>query len=902
MVSREQGIATLLFCLLLVASCSGDNGSGQEKERSPFDPARGLTSQALHAEAAEAYQRLAVQFAEEGDAHGEWKATLERARSLYRIPRKEQALELIGVARELAADVPERQARTTYYHAAFLHQAGNLGQALVVAGEARDWSDRTDDPDLISYGHGVLATVLSLSGRYDEAVAINEGLVTRFRDVDPDPRNLAYSLHEVAIDYKHLGRFDDALFAYEQAIEFFREHDDKRWLGIGLANLGNLHFSHGDAEQALALYLESIRIAEELDNTYSQGLGHHSVSNLYAFSGNHAKAREHAERALEINRSASQPYGELASLISLAALELEEERASEAEALLREALTLADETGYGFEAADARINLAVVLVELGRAEDGLALVEDALQRSAEMDDPNLHLQALSARARVLAALGRLGDADRDYETAIAALESWRGRLAMGDLRLGIAERRIALFEDAIENLMRQGQVEKAFAVAERARARLLLELMAERRDFGAADRREELLRQLQTRHVAAARTRSPEAAKRLEDQIDALIAELNAFERREGERDPALAAARFPRPISAVAVRDGLISEQRALIAWFWGEHRVYGWWLDGEGTRGVDLGPADALRPLVEFLRAAIESPTSPVDWRPAAQRVYERLVAPLRPTAVQEWLVVPSGPLNRLPLEVLIPAAGKPPLGATRRIIYGPSASVLTALAQAPESPGIDRAMLALGAPAFAGRTDPGQLRGVALSPLPWAEGEARFVYELYEPQGADLLLGEDATLDAWLAAAPQRYRYLHFATHAIVSDRRPSETRIALSGGGLDLPTIRAQALRAQLVTVSACDSAIGKDVRGEGIVGLPHSFLASGARGVVVALWSVEDEAAAGFMRDFYEELHRGRPAAEALASVRRRWMLESGERSHPARWAPFIQIGGLAGGR
>ena len=63
-------------------------------------------------------------------------------------------------------------------------------------------------------------------------------------------------------------------------------------------------------------------------------------------------------------------------------------------------------------------------------------------------------------------------------------------------------------------------------------------------------------------------------------------------------------------------------------------------------------------------------------------------------------------------------------------------------------------------------------------------------------------------------------------------------------------------------------------------------------------MVVALWNVEDEATAGFMREFYEELHRGRSAAQALASVRSRWMFDSGERSHPARWAPFILVGGL----
>ena len=248
---------------------------------------------------------------------------------------------------------------------------------------------------------------------------------------------------------------------------------------------------------------------------------------------------------------------------------------------------------------------------------------------------------------------------------------------------------------------------------------------------------------------------------------------------------------------------------------------------------------------------------------------------------------LVVPAGPLSRLPLEVLIPAEGEPPLGATRRVIYGPSASVLTALALTPESTDVDRAMLALGAPASDGEAASGRSRGAALPPLPWSEDEARFVYELYEPQGAELLLGRDATLDAWLAAGPGRFRYLHFATHAIVDDRRPSRTRIALTRGGLDLATIRAQALHAELVTISACESAIGRDVRGEGIVGLPHSFLASGARGVLVTLWNVEDESAAGFMREFYAELHGGRSADEALASVRSRWMSDSGTRSH--RW-------------
>jgi CHAT domain-containing protein len=142
------------------------------------------------------------------------------------------------------------------------------------------------------------------------------------------------------------------------------------------------------------------------------------------------------------------------------------------------------------------------------------------------------------------------------------------------------------------------------------------------------------------------------------------------------------------------------------------------------------------------------------------------------------------------------------------------------------------------------------------------------------------------------------PSRYRYLHFAAHARVSDRQPKETHVVLSGGNLDLAAIRQLRLRADLVTLSACETALGLRVRGEGVIGLPHAFLAAGARGVLVTLWRIGDESAANFMREFYGELHAGRSAAEALRLVRQKWIREGGASAHPARWAPFVLVGGL----
>jgi CHAT domain-containing protein len=109
-------------------------------------------------------------------------------------------------------------------------------------------------------------------------------------------------------------------------------------------------------------------------------------------------------------------------------------------------------------------------------------------------------------------------------------------------------------------------------------------------------------------------------------------------------------------------------------------------------------------------------------------------------------------------------------------------------------------------------------------------------------------------------------------------------------------LDPPAIRRLELTAELVTLSACETALGRQVRGEGVVGLSHAFLAAGARSTLVTLWPVTDRSTLRFMTDLYGELHGGRSPAEALQSVRQRWIASAGATSHPAFWAPFILLG------
>jgi CHAT domain-containing protein len=116
------------------------------------------------------------------------------------------------------------------------------------------------------------------------------------------------------------------------------------------------------------------------------------------------------------------------------------------------------------------------------------------------------------------------------------------------------------------------------------------------------------------------------------------------------------------------------------------------------------------------------------------------------------------------------------------------------------------------------------------------------------------------------------------------------------VTLVGGDLALPDIRRAELAADLVTLSACETALGRQVRGEGVIGLPHAFLSAGARAVVVTLWRVRDRAAADFMREFYAAVATGTPPADALRGVRQRWIGSGDRRAVPEAWAAFVLMG------
>jgi CHAT domain-containing protein len=192
----------------------------------------------------------------------------------------------------------------------------------------------------------------------------------------------------------------------------------------------------------------------------------------------------------------------------------------------------------------------------------------------------------------------------------------------------------------------------------------------------------------------------------------------------------------------------------------------------------------------------------------------------------------------------------------------------------------------------------------RGLNLTPLPSTRQEVQAISTLF-PQGHEYL-GPDATEEKAKALGPDS-RLIHFACHGLIDEQFPLNSALALSmpehpTEGQDNGLLQAWEifesvrLDADLVTLSACDTALGKEMGGEGLIGLTRAFQYAGARSVLASLWGIADRSTATFMKDFYTHLHKGRTKDEALRAAQIDQIRKKSTASHPFFWAAFQLTG------
>lgn len=323
-------------------------------------------------------------------------------------------------------------------------------------------------------------------------------------------------------------------------------------------------------------------------------------------------------------------------------------------------------------------------------------------------------------------------------------------------------------------------------------------------------------------------------------------------------------------------------------------------------GPRIVRLVSKSRIENLIAAYLKAVKSKLPSVTQ---ASNLYDSLLGPVREARQKQTLIiVRDGKLHLVPFDSLREASGRYVV-ETRTIVYSPSASIYYLLTEEnQQSPRASDALLAVGGIPYShsSMTKSGLTRGYDPSrfvDLPASTDEVRIAQAAFPKGATKLLLGPAATESAFKASPLAEYRIIHLAVHGFADSAFPDRASLLLlsdpragDDGFLQASEIVHLRLNANLVVLSACDTAVGPLQGEEGIANLSRAFLLAGARTVVSTLWQVDDNSSLFLMKHFYQHLSSTQSAASALTAAKRDMLRIFGRKAVPYEWAGFIVEG------
>jgi CHAT domain-containing protein/tetratricopeptide (TPR) repeat protein len=693
-----------------------------------------------------------------------------------------------------------------------------------------------------------------------------------------------------------LGRLRPALDEYRQALELVRQAGEPRTRVGLLSNLALCHLALGERQRALELLAEADQLLPAGDDAI-RGTLRNNLGFAYLGLGDARAAAETFEAALVFRRKSGDRRGELISLNNLGSARRLLGRAAPAEEAHRQALAIAVELGDARQQGISRLRLAELALSRAEAAPVLAELELAAARAGQ-SDPRLYADILRTRGRALLLAGRLEEAAATAAAMLAASADSQDRLAQieGDLLLAEIARQEERHDDALEAAGRAGQ-----------------EALAQRERLVSAEHR--------ARFLAAQR----DAFALWIDSALALGRPELALEVAESSRNrtllDVLGAARPLESLSLAAMK-ALLDEDTALLELVVGKRRSHAFLLTRGGLETAALPAETELDPLL--LAAADEQNVARTGGgaaTPAGDRLARLLLSPFAASlaARRRLVVVPDGRFAHLSFAALPdPAAAGGLLIDRFEIVYIPSLAVLAGQRRlAAERPPAPSRVAVFADPVFSAadpRVAPAPGAARAAENGDWgrlaaSRHEAAAILELAgagdRGRGSRGWLDFAASKAAFLDGELRGYRYLHLATHGEVDLDFGERTGLVFSAvdakgnprdGLLSLTQIYGLKLDADLVVLSACRSAVGEEIRGEGLISLSRAFLHAGVPKVAATLWRIPDVAASRLMPELYRGLwQRGETPAAAL---RRAQLALRAQRRfrHSFYWAGFVYIG------
>lgn len=796
----------------------------------------------------------------------------------YLVESEKNLQTALSLYRELNA--VEEQTTILIYLGFLEYRNGAWQNALEFYTQAQSLIDQKADPYRMAQITGGLGECFLESGLPEVALAkFREGL--KYFRLSKAQRGVRAMIWSIGRAQYMSGNYRDALESLQQARSDAASNNDPALTAFCDDFLGRAYYALNDYAAALTHFQSALEGYEKAGNIMERSRTLALMGQVYQGQGDLEKAWNNYETAIKMFRTLADHVNGSATLYAMGSLKLRENDLNAAESYLQQSI-------------DVTENLRRVSTSSDLAIAFSATVHDRY---------DTYIECLM-RKHYANPTGRL--AVRAFETSELA----RGR--------SLAE----LLHGTQTNLMPGLDPQLA------ERERLLRQSLRVKED---------------SKVTLLAKQYTQEELNALESELTQLEAEYKQVTDTITERYPSYAQINRPTGWDLRQIQERVVADdQTVLLEYSLGTEKSYVWAVTLNGIHSYEL-PAqarinEAAQKVYQLLTTA-DAAKSDDELSRATRELGQMVLSPVATELNKRRLiVVADGALHYIPFQILPASSGSDePLVATAEVINAPSASILGQLReehvrrQAPT-----KVLVAFGDPVFASNyaqhkeTDSNEyaasvqppegerwrhalrdieptgdsLSPAAIQPLFYANRE---LANLRDAAGSDTLMitGFDATREKLASTDLTKYAILHFATHGVLDTKRPENSGLFLSmvnlegreqNGFVGLQDVYSLRAPVDLVVLSACRTGLGKDVRGEGLIGLTRGFMYAGASSVVASLWKVDDEATAELMKRFYiHMLQDGMTPASALRAAQNSIRQQPQWRS-PYYWAAFTLQG------
>lgn len=897
------------------------------------------------------------------DRKGEAEALNEIGETYVAGEELERAIEFYerGRALDAAAVDPLRLAEVLFSAGAINIERGEYSRAMDLYRRSLEAYERNGGSkgrtSHMLYGIGAIHY---LKGEYAEATEWHRRCL-KVAEESGEEGAIAFALFGLAADYRMQGDYAAALGHYERSLKLLEglsgeqmrpvgdEYQRARTVSTILRHIGTTHLLQGNHPLALRYFERVLGRDEAARDEAGVANSLSYMGGVYRAQGLYEQALRRLERSLELFVKLGLREGEARSLTTMGGVH--HQRGDHARALeyFRRSLALREQMDAKEGVANSLVGVAAVHASRGEHAQSL----DAAARSAALarriGSPHVLWGALLFAGRAHLALGDAAGARRAFDESIATVESLRAHVAGGEegRELFFADK-LAPYHEVVGMLVRSGLAEEALRYAEAGKGRVLLDALRAGRARGRlteaeAARERQLRREMNDFSIELRRAQDspPPPAEsrvaRLQGRLEQARHEYSAFQAGLYASHPELRVEHGEaRPVTREDI-DGLLTDGHTAIAeYVVTEQRTHLFVF----TKGAGGGAGPSLKiHTVEITRRELARRAEDFRRQLAqgdllfgrdARALYDLLLKPAEAELrdKRHLVIVPDDKLWELPFQALQPREGGY-LIERCAISYAPSLTVLREMtrrrkARPRAAPG-GATLLALGNP-LPGDAAGGQSRGALmnggnlLSALPEAERQVRALAALYGPRRSRVYTGAEAREERVKREAGS-YSILHLATHGTLDDASPMYSNVVLARGRqrgngkgaaqssgddglLEAWELMELRLDAELVVLSACETARGRVTPGEGLIGLSWALFVAGSPVTVVSQWKVESasttELMVGFHRHLQARLARpdgagGVTKAEALRLAALR-LLRSERYAHPFYWAGFVMVG------